>query len=227
MRRILLLLMSFSWKCLPAVLLLFAATTGYGQQHTPKATVEMQYCGMRMGRPPLKYISFNLTMRNSTDKPQWFLFPAALYEKAQEARKNAGIDAIELFSDSPDHKVTVVYFMGTMKLQPEGAGGFKGILLPAGAIISVRGFEISFWGEPASPVPVQVMLADHVTMDGSPVEQWVGKSLLSAKTADVRNLDRAGSKMANDLKELPVEITKSGEITITDAMGKSCPEESR
>ena len=206
------------------VLVLLVSAIASGAQGVPQTNVEMQYCGMKVGRPPLKYMTFDVTIRNSADKPQWFLFPAALNEKAQEGRKNAGIDAIELFSDSAEHNVTVVYFMGTMKLQPESAGGFKGMLLPAGAIISVRGFEISFWGEPASPLPMQVVTADQITMDGVPVEQWVGQSLLSAKTADVKNLDRAGSKMANDLKELPVEISKSGEIMIADAMAKRCSE---
>jgi len=177
---------------------------------------------MKFGKPPLKYLSFNVTLRNPTDKPQWYLFPSALSDKPGGIRKNAGIDVIELFSDSPGHKVTVADFLGTMKLQPESAGGFKGLMLPGGAEVSIHGFGIEFFGEPLSPVPVQVEIAGRVTIGGAPVEQWVGKNLLSAKTADVKDLTLAWSKEADDLKELPVEIAKSGEVLIADALAKSC-----
>lgn len=185
------------------------------------APVEITYCGLKPGRPPLKYMTFNVTIRNSADKPQWFLFPAALYDKPQAERKGAGIDGIELLADA-QRQVTVVTFMGTMKLQPEGAGGFKGALLPAGAVVSIQGFGINYWGEPGSPVPIKVVMANEIMFDGTPVEQWIGKPLLSAKTADVRDLVRAGSKSTQEMKEVPVEIKKSGELTIADALAKQC-----
>jgi hypothetical protein len=183
--------------------------------------VEISYCGLRPGKPPLKYMSFHVTVRNTAGKPQWFLFPAALYEKAGGERKDAGIDSIELWADS-QRQVTVVEFMGTMKLQPEGAGGFKGLLLPPGAVVTVQGFGISFWGEPVSPLSIKVITADQVRIDGKPVEQWLGKSLLSARATEVKHLDRAGSKSSEGLKELPVEIQKSGEIAIPDVLAQKC-----
>ena len=183
--------------------------------------VEISYCDLRPGRPPLKYMSFNVTVRNTADKPQWFLLPAALYDKPSGGRKDAGIDSIALWADS-QHQVTLVEFMGTMKLQPEGAGGFKGLLLPPGAMVSVQGLGISFWGEPVSPLSIKVVTADQVKIDRKPVEQWLGKPLLSARTAEVKDLDRAGAKSSEGLKELPVEIQKSGEITIPDILARRC-----
>ncbi|HEY6968879.1 MAG TPA: hypothetical protein VJA94_06735 [Candidatus Angelobacter sp.] len=200
--------------------LLTSLTTG--QQSTGQSTVEMQYCGMKVGRPPLKYLNFDVTIRNSANKAQWFIFPAALYDKAVAARENAGIDGIEWFSDSPEHKVTVVEFTGTMKLQPDGAGGFKGILLPAGGAVSIHGLGVSFWGEPVSPLAIRVVIANKITIGNKEVAEWLGKDLLSAKTADVRNLDHAGSKMTEGMKELPMKITKSDEINIPDTLAKRC-----
>ena len=214
--------MTIFGKRLIGILVISLGSIAYGQQRRGQSIVEVRYCGMKAGRPPLKYLNFDVTIRNSADKAQWFLFPAALYDKAVAARKNAGIDAIELFSDSPQHKVTVVYFMGTMNLQPDGAGGFKGVLLPAGGVVSVHGLGISFWGEPASPLAMRVVIADKVTIGNKEVGEWLGKDLLSVKTADVKNLDRAGSKMTEGLKELAVEITKSGEVTVADALAKKC-----
>lgn len=211
---------------LSAALMMLISANLSGLSGQP-AAVEMQYCGIKPGRPPLNYLSFNIALRNTANKPQWFLFPASLYDKPQSARPDAGIDAIELLSDSPEHKITVVDFMGTMKLQPDGAGGFKGVLLPPGATVSIQGFGISFWGEPASPLSIHVVIADSVTIGGAPIEQWIGKSLVSARTADVKNLQLAGSKSAPDMKELPVVISKSGELTIADALAQKCPSENQ
>jgi len=193
-----------------------------GQQSGEQPAVGMQYCGMKPGRPPLMYLSFHITVRNYADNAKWFLFPAALYDKPAGTRKDAGIDAVELFSDS-EHKVTVVNFMGTMNLQPDGAGGFKGVLLPAGAVVSIHGFGISFWGEPVSPISIRVVIADRVTIGGPQVGEWLGKDLLSAKTADVKDLELSGSKSTDDHRELPVEIAKSGEIDVADVLAGKCP----
>lgn len=189
------------------------------------APVEITYCGLKPGRPPLKYMAFKVTIRNSADKPQWFLLPTALYDKPVAGREDAGVDGIELSSDA-QHQLTVVTFMGTMKLQAEGAGGFRGVLLPAGAVVSLQGFRISYWGEPVSPVSIRVVMADEITLGGVPVAQWMGKSLLSAKTADVKELVITASKPTQDLNELPVEIKKSGEFTIADALAKRCDKNS-
>src|SRR5262245_61441087 len=211
--------MAMSAKILLAAVILAIAAR---QQSRDEPAVVMQYCGMKPGRPPLKYLSFNVRVRNYADKAKWFLFPTALYDKATEARKDAGIDAVELFSDS-EHKVTVVNFMGTMNLQPDGAGGFKGVLLPPGAVVSIHGFGISFWGEPVSPISIRVVIADRVTIGGPQVGEWLGKDLLSAKTADVKDLELSGSKSTDDHRELPVEIAKSGEIDVADVLAGKCP----
>jgi hypothetical protein len=202
------------------MLILLALIVGLAPQGAPTA-VEMRYCGLKPGRPPLKYMSFDIKVHNTADKPQWFLFPASLYDKPAGERKDAGINTIELFSD-PQNQVTVVDFMGTMHLQPDGAGGFKGVFLPAGAEISIYGFGISFWGEPASPLAITVVTADQISIAGAPVEQWMGKQLLSARRADVKELQHAGSKSSDDSRELPVTIKKSGEMMIADALARSC-----
>jgi len=213
--------MTTSYRSTLAALVLFSSVIVAGQQSGKQPAVVMQYCGMKAGRPPLKYLSFTLTVRNYADKAKWFLFPAALYDKPSGTRKDAGIDAVELFSDS-EHKVTVAHFMGTMNLQPEGAGGFKGVLLPPGAVVTIHAFGISFWGEPVSPVSIRVVIADQITIGGTDLGEWLGKDVLSAKTADVRDLDLSGSKSTNDHRELPVEIAKSGEIDVADVLAGKC-----
>jgi hypothetical protein len=213
--------MSILFRLLLISLAALISLVARAQQPSLRVAVEIQYCGMKPGKPPLKYLSFDVILRNRSDKPQWYLFPSALYDKPGGIRKNAGIAAIELLADSA-HKVTVVDFLGTMNLQPEGAGGLKGILLPAKAVVSVHGFGIEYWGEPLSPLPLRVVIADRLKIGGTPVEQWVGKTLLSAKTADVKDLSIAASKEADDMKELSLDMARSGEVSIADALARNC-----
>lgn len=194
------------------------------QQKPTQATVEMQYCGVRMGKPPLKYLSFNVTMRNLAGKAQWFLFPRALYENASTPENRSGVDGAEIFSVMPGHSVTVAQFMGSIRLQPESAGGFQALLLPAGAAITIRDFGISFWGDNFSSLPMQVVLADQVKIGSVPAERWVGVRMLSARSADVssKQIRMVRSKFTPRRNELPVTIQKSGEVNIANAMVTSC-----
>ena len=196
------------------------------QQKPAQPIVEMQYCGVRMGRPPLKYLSFNVTMRNPADKPQWFLFPRALYEKAPAPQSQSGVDGAEIFSVMPGHSVTVAQFMGSIRLQPESAGGVQALLLPAGAVITVRDFGISFWGDNFSSLPIQVVLADQVKIGNVPAERWAGIKLLSHRSADVssKKISMVRSKFTPRRNELPVTIQKLGEVNIANAMATSCAE---
>lgn len=211
-------------KSLLAGLAVCLAAFAEAQQKPAQATVEMQHCGVRMGRPPLKYLSFNVTMRNPTDKPQWFLFPRALYEKTPAPQSQSGVDGAEIFSVTPGHNVTVAQFMGSIRLQPESAGGVQALLLPAGAVITIRDFGISFWGDNFSPLPIQVVIADQVKIGNVPAERWVGVRLRSAGSADVssKQIRMVRSKFTPHRNELPVTIQKSGEVNIANAMETSC-----
>lgn len=206
-------------------LIVWLGSIAAGQQNPPQAAVEMQYCGVRPGRPPLKYLSFNVTMRNQTKKAQWFLFPRAVYEKAPGPAPQSGINGAEIFSTS-DHKVTVAHFMGSIRLQPESAGGFQALLLPRGAVITIRDFGISFWGDNFSPLPLHVVIADQVMIGSVPADRWVEPGLLSARSADVstREIGMVRSKFTQRDNELPVTIQKSAEVTVANAMAKRCPE---
>jgi hypothetical protein len=206
---------------LAGLVLATAVATGTPPDSPVPAAVEMRYCGLKVARPPLKYMSFDIKLHNSADKPQWFLFPASLYDKPVAERKGAGINGMDLLTD-PQKQVMVVDFWGTMKLQPDGAGGFRGLFLPAGATVSVHNFRISFWGEPSSPLAIKVVLADEIKFMRNPIERTIGKKLLSANKADVKELRRVQSVPTPDMGEFPVDIKKSGEVMVPDAMAQKC-----
>ena len=84
-------------------------------------------------------------------------------------------------------------------------GGFKALLLPAHAEITLRNFGISFWGETEKPLPVLLVIADQITIDGQSIIQWLGTDLLSDAKADVQadHLERGKSRSTEDSRELP------------------------
>lgn len=218
-------------KSWPLLILTFASLCIAQQKGVPRGTespiaVEMEYCGSRPGKPPLKLLSFNITVRNLADKPQWFLFPRSLYEKPSGSAKPAGVDGVEVFSTSPDHSVTIAQFMGSIRLEPESAGGFQALLLPGGAAISVHDFVIHFWGDKFSPLPLHIVIADGVMLGQTPADRWARVDLLSHKSADVnsRDLRMVRSRSTKGRNEIPVTINKTGEITVPDALAKSCPD---
>src|SRR5215468_4417072 len=75
-----------------------------GQANTPSATVEIQYCGVHPGKPPLKYLTFNVTMHNLAARTQWFLWPRSLYEQTPGPMKENGVNGAEIFA-APERKV--------------------------------------------------------------------------------------------------------------------------
>lgn len=140
--------------------------------------------------------------------------------------KQSGVDGIEIFSKLPERSVTVAQFMGSVRLQPESAGGFQALLLPAGAIISIRDFAIEFWGDNFSSLPLHVVIANQVNLGKMPADRWAQANLLSARSATVttRQITMVRSRFTPRRNEIPVTIDKAGEITIPDALAKRCAE---
>ena len=205
------------------LLIVLQCAMAAGQANTPPATVEIQYCGVHPGKPPLKYLSFNVTMHNLAARPQWFLWPRSLYEQTPGPMKENGVNGAEIFA-APERKVMVAQFLGSIRLQPRSAGGFQALLLPAGATVTVRDFSIHFWGDNFSPLPLQVVIADHVLIGSVPVDRWAGVNMLSARSADLssRQITMVRSKFTRRRNELPVTVQKSGEINVANALAKSC-----
>lgn len=194
-------------------------------------TIEITYCGQKPEKPPLKKLFFNITLRNQSDHQRWFLLPDALYSKPR-APRNGGIDAVEVYAPMPPPRVSVARFTGTLRLQPESAGGFQALLLPAGATITIRRLTIELWGEIAevnNRLPIRLVIADHITIAGSPAMLWIGPDLLTDTKADVERdqFKAVHSRFTPDMKEIPVGIEGTQELTIANALATRCSSTSR
>src|SRR5207245_7958507 len=107
------------------------------------------YCGAKPQKPPLQKLYFHLSLHNTTDQQEWILLPTILYPNPTQHR-HGGVSSIEVLSDR-EHKVKLLRFMGTARMQPEmatDAGGFQAVLVPAGATVQLRSIVIAFWERP-------------------------------------------------------------------------------
>lgn len=185
--------------------------------------LEMTFCGLQPEKPPLKKVFFNVTLQNRSKHARWFLLPDALYPKPPSPT-NGGIDAVEVYAARSPAKVSIANFMGTFRLQPESAGGFQALLLPAGARVSIRRFTIGYWGDLKSRLPIHLVIADQVTVANLPATAWTGGDLLTDARALVTRdqFQLVRSNHTPDLKEVPVGIVRAEEFNIANALARRC-----
>lgn len=207
----------------PTAALVFGLSAATAQQ-TPAAespALEIAYCGEQPQKPPLKKLLFNVTLHNRSDHARWFLLPRALYE--QPVALKHSIDSVVLHTAAPPSRLILADFAGSVQLQPESAGGFQALFLPAGANVTVRNLAVEFWGEPDKPLPVRLVMTDNFTVAGSPAAQWVGSQVLSGSTADV-DAEEMSLDHAQHTTDVPIEITTAQEFTVPNALAVRCPE---
>ena len=71
---------------------------------TARPSTEIKFRQMRFGRPPLVYLSFDVTLLNDQKSPRWFLLPSNLGSGHAVIGEKGGVDTLEVFS--PRGKVT-------------------------------------------------------------------------------------------------------------------------
>ena len=196
-------------------------------QHTASGEqqpLEIAFCAARPSKPPLQRLFFNITLRNRSDHPRWFLLPRSLYAEASASPARDFVDVVEVRSAAPRQKVKIADFMGSVRLQPESSGGFQALLLPGGARVTVRNFLIRLWGETDKPLPVRLVIADEVTIAGSSATQWLAADLLTDAEADVEDnpSNVIMSKHAPDLQQFSVKIIASQEFAVSNALAIRC-----
>ncbi|PWT89865.1 MAG: hypothetical protein C5B55_10645 [Blastocatellia bacterium] len=148
-------------------------------QEPAKAPVEIQFRELRLGRPPLVYLTVELVLRNSASEPKWFLIPSNLGNGRAAIGQKGGIDSLEVFAPNGQGRVAIGRFLGT--------GGFHAVQLPAQAEIRLRRFPISYWGDPPKSLDVEVVIAKSLMLGDESAESWFGSSALTDVKADISN----------------------------------------
>ena len=177
-----------------------------------KSPAEIQFVDMRLGRPPLAYLTFDVRLRNDTGSPKWFLLPSNIGPGHEPIGGKGGVDALEAFLLLRTGRVTLGHFLGT--------GGFNALLLPAHADVRLRRFPISYWGELPESVSIEIVIAKSLTIGSESAESWFESIPLSSKNADIlTDADRAmrlgKTKHTPDNKEITPAIDVERRVDVT------------
>jgi hypothetical protein len=185
--------------------------------HLRQTAIQIKFRQMRFGKPPLVYLSFDVTLLNDQKSPRWFLLPSNLGSGHAAVGEKGGVDTLEVFSPRGKGRVVVGRFLGT--------GGFNALLLPPGAVVRLRLFPISYWGDPPDNLEIEIVIARELTIGGDKAENWFGNIPLSSVKADIAEdaenpMRMRTSKRTKDNKEVAPVIEEDRRLRLQVSLGK-------
>ncbi|MCL1463218.1 hypothetical protein [Argonema galeatum] len=169
--------------------------------------VEMEFVEWQFSKPPLKHLVFNITLRNQSHEPRWFLLPKQLTISPQLV--DLRIEQANILELHDRGRLIVGNFYGY--------DGFWALLLPGNAEVKIRRFRFSFWGEDIiESIPIEVVIGSHFAIDGKPAESWLGVNFMSDVRADVIQNENqtTSSRTTPDGKVVPVSIVEERRLKL-------------
>lgn len=186
-------------------------------------TVELQYCGSHLEKPPLEKLLFRASLRNASRDQQWVLLPTTLYVAPTHVRDNAGVWRIDVLTDD-SRKVKLLRFAGTVHVFPylsNAGGGFQAILLgPESQAVVPLGIDI--WSRINGPVPISGSTATQLEIEGRPISRFFRMPLATTSSVVTKHLSAVDSWQSKDRSELSLHVEKTSDFGITDALATKC-----
>ena len=143
---------------------------------TSQPAAQIKFREMRLRKPPLAELYFDVVLRNTRAEPRWFLLPSHLGPGIPSLGTKGGVDGVEVFGPRGKGRVILGHFLGT--------GGFYALRLPAHAVVRLRMFPISYWGDVPDHLQVEVVTAKRLTIGGEPAAAWFGLNPMCSVRAD-------------------------------------------
>jgi hypothetical protein len=177
----------------------------------PRPPAEITFREMRLRKPPLAELNFNVTLHNYQTGPRWFLLPSNLGPGMSALLTKGGVDTVEVFAPRGSGRVIVGHFLGT--------GGFYALLLPAHAEVHLQMFPISYWGDPPDQLQLEVRTAKRLTVGGEPAAAWFGLNPTSSARATIAESALSPARMISsrhspDGKEVKATIEGESRFTL-------------
>jgi hypothetical protein len=144
---------------------------------SPRAPAEIAFREMRLRKPPLAELNFDVVLHNDHTEPRWFLLPGNLGPGSSSLATKGGVDTVEVFAPHGTGRVIVGHFLGT--------GGFQALLLPAHAQVRLRMFPISYWGDVPDRLEVEVVIAKRLMIGSEPAAAWFKLNPTCSSRADI------------------------------------------
>ncbi len=179
---------------------------------SPRPAAEIEFREMRLRKPPLAELYFDIRLRNDGAAARWFLLPSNLGSANAAIGAKGGVDTLEVFAPRGQGRVIIGHFLGT--------GGFQALLLPPHAKVRLRLFSISYWGDPPDRLRIEVVIAKTFSIGGERAEKWFGSQPLSSVKADITENARSISRMLRskrtpDNKEVAPRIEDGRRLQLT------------
>ncbi len=174
---------------------------------------EFKLVGIMRKRPPLVQVLFDVQFRNSNPEPRWFLMPDKL--NSPWATGSGGVDGVEVFEFTGKGRAIVGHFHGTQ--------GFLALLVPAGAVLTIRRFTLPMWNEaPKGKVSIEVVMARSLTIGGEDALAWFKRDPTSETESDVTTeVGRMlGARATPDRNEVTISTDVDRIMTVRVPLGK-------
>ena len=160
-------------------------------------SIHFKSTAIRLKRPPLARVLFDVHVQNASDTSRWFLIRDQLDASWQlESTTANGIEAFELRGEG---RVVLAHF--------DGNHNFLAVLLPGRGIIVLHGLALSLWNTTNSSVATaRVVIADELTIDKQSVSDWLGLDLKSdiRATVSTGNAKALAERYTPARHELPI-----------------------
>jgi hypothetical protein len=131
-------------------------------------------------KAPVATYVFDVTVTNPAGAPRWIVFPARFPVEGKDTPAPGKGSAISLSADllSGTGRVAMVH--------AEGTGGFRAMLLPAGATVALRQVPVvAAWTSSHKTAKVEFILAREIRLDGEPITKLLRGNLLGETDSDV------------------------------------------
>jgi hypothetical protein len=131
-------------------------------------------------KAPVATYVFDITVKNPAGAPRWIVFPARFPMEGKETPAPGKGSAISLSADllSGTGRIPMVH--------AEGTGGFRALLLPAGATVALRQVPVvAAWTSSHKTAKVEFILAREIRLDGEPIAKLLKGNLLGETESDV------------------------------------------
>jgi hypothetical protein len=176
-----------------------------------RPAAEIKFIELQFAKPPLVKLYFDVLLRNDRSGPRWFLLPGNLGPNQSPIGGKGGIDGVQVVEPQGKGYVVIGQFFGT--------GGFRALLLPAGAEVRLRRFPISFWGELSDKIEFEMVVAKEFKIEDRTANMWFGANSVCSDGADVEvtpsnKVKSRGSKHTTDNKESQPTIEEDERIKL-------------
>lgn len=152
-----------------------------------KAIVEATFREVHFGKPPLKFLRFDVTLHNPSSNPRWLILPATLPYQGDTVPAPGGVETeLQVFLLSKHPRVLLLYGV---------AGNFQAVLLPGQGWVTLRNLPIeAWWQEVPAKTDLEVIVARSVTIGGAALGDLIGALANSESGAAVDAQSNAGDE---------------------------------